>query len=116
MVRPAAPECDRTPPRRLDEMSWVEVLLAVRDSPARARSLFTVLAAISVARLGLWPRRWALSLMCSYWRSRFGLAPRGTGSLLPDLTGSRPALRFSATRVPGRKPALVHDLSRQRRS
>jgi hypothetical protein len=37
-------------------MSCVEVLLAVRDSPALARSLFTVLAAISVARFGLSPR------------------------------------------------------------
>src|ERR1700761_5242765 len=77
-VRPAAPECDRSPPRLPDEMSRVDVLLAVRDSPDRARSLFTVLAAISVARFGLSPRCFALSLMCSYCRSRFGLDPRGT--------------------------------------
>ena len=75
-VRPAAaPECDRSPPRLPEEMSWVDVLLAVRDSPDRARSLFTVLAAISVARFVLSPRSFALSLMCSYCRSRFGLDP-----------------------------------------
>jgi len=56
----------------------VDALLAVFDSPDRARSLFTVLAAISVARFGLSPRSRALSLMCSYCRSRFGLDPRGT--------------------------------------
>src|ERR1700739_1933203 len=78
LVGPAAPECDRSPPRLLEEMSRVDVLLAVRDSPDRARSLLTVLAAISVARFGLSPRCFALSFMCSYCRSRFGLDPRGT--------------------------------------
>ena len=41
-----------------------------RASPVLARSLFTVLAAISLARLVDAPRFFALSLMCSYWRSR----------------------------------------------
>jgi hypothetical protein len=44
----------------------VEVLLAVFDSPLRARSLLTVREAISLARFVLSPRCSALSLMCSY--------------------------------------------------
>lgn len=39
---------------------------AVFDSPCRARSLFTVRAAISPVRFSLSPRSCALSLMCSY--------------------------------------------------
>jgi hypothetical protein len=58
-------------------MSSVEERLAVRASPDRARSLFTVRAAISSALPVLSPRLFALSLMCSYCRSRFGLDPRG---------------------------------------
>src|SRR5882757_63701 len=58
-------------------MSRVEVRLAPRDSPDRARSLLTVRAAISSARFGASPRCRALSLMCSYWRSRLALEPRG---------------------------------------
>src|SRR2546429_3096797 len=58
-------------------MSLVDDLLAVLDSPERARSLFTVRAAISLARFGLSPRSLALCLMCSYCRSRLGLDPRG---------------------------------------
>src|SRR4051812_8750245 len=58
-------------------MSEVEVRLLVFDSPERALSLFTVRAAISLARLSLSPRFLALSLMCSYCRSRLGLDPRG---------------------------------------
>jgi len=42
-------------------MSLTELRLAVRDSPVLARSLFTVLAAISVARFGLSHRERALS-------------------------------------------------------
>ena len=42
-------------------MSRVEVLLAVLASPERARSLFTVRAAISSARLVLSPRCFALA-------------------------------------------------------
>src|SRR5579859_5267155 len=58
-------------------MSCIDVRLAVLASPDRARSLFTVRAAISSARLVLSPRSMALSLMCSYCRSRFGLDPLG---------------------------------------
>jgi hypothetical protein len=43
LVRLPAPECDRSPPRRLDQMSRIEVLLVARASPVLARSLFTVL-------------------------------------------------------------------------
>jgi hypothetical protein len=43
-VGPAAPLCERFPPRRDDDMSSVEERLAVRASPDRARSLFTVRA------------------------------------------------------------------------
>ena len=76
-VGPRAPRCDRWPPRRDEDMSRIDVRLAVFDSPALARSLLTVRAAISSARLVLWPRCFALALMCSYCRSRFGLDPRG---------------------------------------
>jgi len=61
-------------------MSCVDVRLAVLASPDRARSLFTVRAAISSARLVLSPRCSALSLMCSYCRYRFGLDPLGTSA------------------------------------
>src|SRR5215475_7398191 len=79
-VGPWAPRCDRWPPRRDDDMSWVEVRLAEFDSPERARSLFTVRAAISFARPLLSPRLLALASMCLYCRSRLGLDPRG----IPD--------------------------------
>ena len=46
-VRPPGPRCDRRPPRRPDEMSRVDVGLDVLASPERARSLFTVRAAIA---------------------------------------------------------------------
>jgi len=58
-------------------MSCVEVRLAVRDSPDRARSLLTVARAISWARFGDSPRSSELSLMCSYCRSRLAFEPRG---------------------------------------
>ena len=70
-------------------MSWVELRLAVRDSPARARSLFTVRAAISLARLSDSPRSFALSLMCSYCRSRLAFDPAGMVSALLDRLTSR---------------------------
>jgi hypothetical protein len=54
-------------------MSCVEEREAVLASPDRARSLFTVLAASSLARFVEAPCAFALSLMCSYWRSRFEL-------------------------------------------
>jgi hypothetical protein len=93
-VGPWAPPCDRSPPRRDEEMSRVDVRLAVFDSPDRARSLFTVRAAISSARPVFSPRRFALAVTCSYCRSRLGLDPRGTSatSQLPLWHASRPVL------------------------
>jgi hypothetical protein len=46
-------------------------------SPLSARILLTVRAATSAWRPLYRPDFLALSLMCSYWRSRFGLAPLG---------------------------------------
>src|SRR6266498_1624350 len=51
-------------------MSRVEERDAVRASPLRARSLFTVAAAICFSRFVEVPLFCAPSLMCSYWRSR----------------------------------------------
>ena len=51
-------------------------------SPFSRRILFTVRAATSSARPPYRPDFFALCLMCSYWRSRFGLAPAGIGSSL----------------------------------
>src|SRR5436190_902846 len=51
-------------------MSRVELREAVLASPLRARSLLTVRAAISLARLFGVPRSSRLSSMCSYCRSR----------------------------------------------
>src|SRR5690242_21465721 len=79
LVRPCAPVCDRLPPRCPDETSLIDDRLAVRDSPARARSLFTVRAAISSARLVELPRFFALFLIASYSRARLlpFFTPRG---------------------------------------
>ncbi|HXZ70112.1 MAG TPA: hypothetical protein VEH31_04460, partial [Streptosporangiaceae bacterium] len=74
-VGPWAPRCERCPPRRDDDMSRVEVRLADLASPDRARSLFTVRAAISLARPVLSPRRFALASTWRYCRSRLGLDP-----------------------------------------
>ena len=52
-------------------MSSVDDRLDSLASPARARSLLTVRAAISSAVSSLSPRSSTPSLMCSYWRSRF---------------------------------------------
>jgi len=52
-------------------------------SPFSRRILFTVRAATSSARPPYRPDFFALCLMCLYWRSRFGLAPRGMLLLLP---------------------------------
>jgi hypothetical protein len=51
-------------------MSRVDERELSRASPLRARSLLTVRAATSFARFVDMPRSFALSLMCSYWRSR----------------------------------------------
>src|SRR2546421_8147916 len=61
---------ERSPPRRPDEMSRRDVRDDSRASPVRARSLLTVRAAISLARLVERPCFFSLSLTCSYWRSR----------------------------------------------
>jgi hypothetical protein len=60
-------------------MSCVELREAVRDSPARARSLFTVRAAISSARSVDAPRDLTDSLTASYCRARLVpfFTPRG---------------------------------------
>src|SRR3954468_11640434 len=64
-------------------MSLVDERLDVLASPARARSLLTVRAAISSASSSLRPRSSKPSLMCSYCRSRFLLhACCGIGVLL----------------------------------
>src|SRR5947209_13762781 len=76
-------------------MSLTDVRDRVRDSPERARSLFTVRAAISSARLSLAPRpRW-LCLICSYCRARLVpfFTPRGGMSHLH----SHLDVRFSTT-------------------
>jgi hypothetical protein len=64
---------ERTPPRRPGEMSLRDKRDDSLASPLRARSLLTVLAAISFARLVGTPCFFWLFLMCSYWRSRFAL-------------------------------------------
>jgi hypothetical protein len=114
-VRPRGAERlpDRSPPRRPDEMSLVEVREEPRDSPERARSLLTVRAAISSALPVLAPRSSWLSLTCSYWRPRFvpGLTPRGgiapppafRESFDPSLPGAWGRKRVSAA-TPGFAP------------
>ena len=91
---PGFPE--RWPPRRPEEMSRTELREAVFDSPLRARSLFTVRAAISSARASEAPLRRSLSRMCSYCLPRLldFLTPRGGIStsvrwfpVPPDLPG-----------------------------
>src|SRR4051812_39562690 len=79
---------ERRPPRRPDEMSRVDV----RDgrlfvSPARARSLLTVRAAISFARFVEAPCFLAPSLTCSYCRSRL-LLQASSGTFDPFLGGA----------------------------
>jgi hypothetical protein len=84
-------------------MSRVDVFERCRASPDRARSLFTVLAAISLARPVLAPLLLALSLMCSYWRSRLALhalwgMSHTTLSLFVTLHRSRPFSRANGSR------------------
>ena len=64
---------ERKPPRRPDEMSSRDRREDSFASPARARSLLTVRAAISSALSSEAPLSSRLSLMCSYCRSRFAL-------------------------------------------
>src|SRR5690242_1382637 len=97
LVRPCAPVCDRLPPRCPDETSLIDDRLAVFDSPARARSLFTVRAAISSARLVEPPRFLTLSLMCSYCRSRLGLDPAGMVASFASVVLQIPGTRADQT-------------------
>src|SRR5205085_7629814 len=98
------------PPRRPEEMSPVEVLLARRDSPARARSLFTVRAAISSATPEGRPRVRRPSFTCWYCRSR--LLPQaccGIGASFPELR-MRPDQAPELTRwLPGRPARTSQD-------
>src|SRR3954453_17964278 len=75
-------------------MSWVEVRERCLDSPARARSFWTVLAAISSARRSELPRCFWLRLIFSYWRARLVpfLIPRGGISTPPGVAFSRTPL------------------------
>src|SRR5256884_2178261 len=80
-------------------MSCVDVLERVRDSPERARSFWTVRAAISFARLVDRPCCRSLRLTCSYWRAR----------LVPFLTplggiGSPPRVAFRDSHCPEQRP------------
>src|SRR5687767_2502025 len=76
-------------------MSLVDVRLDCLASPARARSLLTVRAAISSALSSLLPRFFSPSLMCSYCRSRlefhacWGIATSSSRSL-PETPTQRP--------------------------
>src|SRR4051794_40139591 len=66
-------------------MSRVELRERCRDSPLRARSFWTVRAAISSARRSVRPCCFWLRLTCSYWRARLVpfFTPRGgMGTLL----------------------------------
>src|SRR3954469_15766071 len=86
-------------------MSCVEVRERVRDSPLRARSLFTVRAAISSARSSERPCSFWLSLMCSYCRARF----------VPFLTPAGGMVRIYPEVLPGTRAAgdlLAHEARR----
>src|SRR5438874_13784231 len=97
MVRPFGPPWERSPPLLDDGLSRTDDRDAVFDWPRWARSLFTVLAAISLARFVDVPRDFALSLMCSYFRSCLSVhSALGIGASL------RSGLRFSPGRFPGR--------------
>src|SRR4051812_39557162 len=75
-------------------------------SPARARSLLTVRAAISFARFVDAPCSCSLSLMCSYCRSRFALQAFGIGDLLETL----PSRKLPRERGRKRQAGLVLDV------
>ena len=83
-----------TCPASRSASACVEVRERVRDSPERARSLLTVRAAISFARLVERPWSCSLSLMCSYCRSRL---------LLHAFCGTRSLLRRFEGRIPSRR-------------
>jgi hypothetical protein len=68
-------------------MSWRESRDDVAASPARARSLLTVRAAISSAVSSLRPCSRSESLMCSYCRARFDPFSTPRGGICPHLLG-----------------------------
>src|SRR5271170_7580893 len=88
-------------------MSSVEVGLDWLASPARARSLLTVRAAISSARSS--GRPWDLSplLMWSYWRWRLALQA-DDGMSLSSLRGAAAALQIGVL-APGHVALAVVD-------
>src|SRR5215218_7830356 len=98
-------------------MSFVDVRERVRDSPARARSLLTVRAAISSARDLEAPWSFALSLMCSYcrarllpfWTPRGGIFDSFPGSIsaYPVRDGAQPAGGHAPPA--GRRRSMGHD-------
>src|SRR5687767_9959284 len=90
-------------------MSRVDVRERCRDSPERARSLFTVRAAISSARSSERPCSLALCLTCSYWRARLVpfLIPRG---------GMGTSFGGSTEGIPGRpseNQLALHEVDRE---
>src|SRR5665811_2175260 len=89
-------------------MSSVDVRLVSSASPARARSLLTVRAAISSAVSSSSPRSTRPSLMWSYWRSRLSLHARCG---MPS-----PLLRSPGARWTGRRGRVAAVRSRTGRS
>src|SRR5947208_11101912 len=92
-------------------MSRVEVRERLALSPLRARSLFTVRAAVSSARPSDTPRsRWA-PLMCSYWRARLVpfLTPAG------GMTRQPPSLD-DVLWLPGRRFAQKRSIDAEARA
>jgi len=76
----------------------MEERLGRRASPARARSLFTVRAAISSARSSEFPRSSNPSLMWSYWRSRVAV------HLCCGIVAPLPSNSSNDGSLPGRPP------------
>src|SRR5581483_10261532 len=96
---------ERNPPRRPDDRSLRERRELLRASPERARSLLTVRAAISSARLSEAPLRRSLCLMCSYCRALFVpfFTPRGgTATTTLRATARRCRLRRARSARGGR--------------
>ncbi len=77
----------------------MDVRLDSLASPARARSLLTVRAAISSARSSLSPRSSNPSLMCWYCRSRLSLHP-ACGMSVTSVGRAEASLPRTADRYP----------------